>query len=537
MTTRTRTEIYFPYHIQIAEGVWQGLKPEFETLRRHAPQLPPMMVYRTIAAHLNKLPEAEGRWVPAGHLNLYALMSKIFRYLTDRYLDEQYPGLLDRSLAAAGYPYPSPGFTSVAASFCALFPNAGMMAGTETPAEYLAGDDAGNIRKKTLVKEFILLTLAAENRAIDNFRLLVDDTPLAEAAPYRPFVGALDRQLAAAPPYESLALPLLELLRLPLRACPDSLSGQMEFIKSHWAAILPPDLLSEILTAFDIMTEEEREYWGAPGPPEVLEFGLGAGGKGGRYGSLADDHYPEPEAFSQDADWMSNVVLLAKMVYVWLDQLTKKYGRPINRLDEIPDWELDRLQRWGFTGLWLIGIWERSPASQKIKHLCGNHDAVASAYSLYDYVIAADLGGQPALEVLRDKCRRRGIRLSARHGPQPYRDLLPVGPGASRLVRPARLPAVPDLHLQRPGPLLRLPHQHQYRGRLLAAERRGGGLQALRTPHRPDPLHLPRQRRHQHPLERYGPAQLPHPRGAGGGHPDHHPRGAATSPSSASTPP
>ena len=38
---------------------------------------------------------------------------------------------------------------------------------------------------------------------------------------------------------------------------------------------------------------------------------------------------------------------------------------------------------------------------------------MASAYSLYDYVIAADLGGQPALEVLRDKCRRRGIRLSA----------------------------------------------------------------------------------------------------------------------------
>ena len=414
MTTRSRSEIYFPHHIPIANSVWQQLKPEFEALRRHAPQLPSMMVYRTIAAHLNKLPEAEGRWVPAGHLNLYSLMSKIFRYLADRYLDEQYPGITDRLLAAAGYPYPSPGFNSVALSFCSLFPNAGMMVGTETPAEYLAGDDAGNIRKKTLVKELLLLVLAAENPAINNFRILVDDTALAEVAPYRPFVAALDRQLATAPPYEALALPLLELLRLPLRSCPDSLYGQMEFIKSNWSTILPPDLLSEILTAFDIMTEEEREYWGASGPPEVLEFGLlGAGGKGGGYSSFYDDHYPEPEAFSQDADWMSNVVLLAKMVYVWLDQLTKKYGRPINRLDEIPDVELDRLARWGFTGLWLIGIWERSPASQKIKHLCGNHDAVASAYSLYDYVIAADLGGQSALEVLRDKCRSRGIRLSA----------------------------------------------------------------------------------------------------------------------------
>ena len=409
MNTRTRSESYFPHEIQIAEGVWPGLKPELESLRRHLPKLPPLMVYRTVAAHLNKRPAAEGRWVPAGHLNLYALMSKIFRYLTDSYLDEQQSGLLDRFLTVAGFPYGSPGFTAVAEAFCGCFPNDAMVAGSESPAEYLIGDTA-NSRKKLLVKEFLLLALAAENRAIDTFRVLVDDTPLAAAAPYRPLVASLDRQFATAPPYGSLGLPLLELLRAPLRACPDSLAGQMEYIRSNWGAILPQELLDQILTAFDIVTEEEREYWGPTGPPEVLEFGAGGFG---RSGAGYDDHYAEPEAFSRDADWMSNVVLLAKMVYVWLDQLTKKYGRPINRLDEIPDGELDRLQRWGFTGLWLIGIWERSPASQKIKHLCGNHDAVSSAYSLYDYVIAADLGGQPALELFRDKCRQRGIRLSA----------------------------------------------------------------------------------------------------------------------------
>ncbi len=414
MSVRSRSESYFPYEIQIAHDVWRELKPEFETLRSHAPKLPTMMVYRTVAAHLNKRPEAQGRWVPAGDLNLYGLMSKIFRYLADSYLDEQHPGLLERSLKTAEFPYSSPRFSSVATSFCALFPNGAMVAGIGSPAEYLEGDNAGNSRKIGVVKELLLLTLAAENKAINNFRPLVDDTLLAAAAPYRPLVTSLDMQLAAAPPFASLGLPLMELLRAPLRACPDSLAGQMDFIKSNWSALLPSDLLSEILTAFDIVTEEQREYWGPTGPPPVLEFGVGVGGTGGISGfAAADDVYPEPEAFSQDADWMSNVVLLAKMIYVWLDQMTKTYGRPINRLDEIPDCELDRLQRWGFTGLWLIGIWERSPASQKIKHICGNHDAVASAYSLYDYVVADDLGGQRALEVFRDKCRRRGIRLSA----------------------------------------------------------------------------------------------------------------------------
>ena len=66
----------------------------------------------------------------------------------------------------------------------------------------------------------------------------------------------------------------------------------------------------------------------------------------------------------------------------------------------------------GFTGLWLIGLWERSRASQRIKQLRGNPEAVASAYSLYDYEIAHDLGGQEAYERLRDRAWARGIRLA-----------------------------------------------------------------------------------------------------------------------------
>ena len=67
----------------------------------------------------------------------------------------------------------------------------------------------------------------------------------------------------------------------------------------------------------------------------------------------------------------------------------------------------------GFTGLWLIGLWERSRASQIIKQRMGQADAVASAYSLHSYDIANDLGGWEALNNLRSRAWRRGIRLSA----------------------------------------------------------------------------------------------------------------------------
>ncbi len=110
---------------------------------------------------------------------------------------------------------------------------------------------------------------------------------------------------------------------------------------------------------------------------------------------------------------MPRLVLIAKNTYVWLDQLTQTYNRPVQRLDQIPDEELEKLARWGFTGLWLIGLWERSRASAQIKQLMGNPEAIASAYSLFDYRIADDLGGEEAYNTLRDRAWKYGIRLAS----------------------------------------------------------------------------------------------------------------------------
>ena len=110
---------------------------------------------------------------------------------------------------------------------------------------------------------------------------------------------------------------------------------------------------------------------------------------------------------------MPRLVLIAKSTYVWLDQLARQYNRPIWRLDQIPDEELDRLAMRGFTGLWLIGLWERSRASQTIKQLRGNPEAVASAYSLMDYQVAHDLGGEEAYRNLRERAWARAIRLAS----------------------------------------------------------------------------------------------------------------------------
>ena len=112
------------------------------------------------------------------------------------------------------------------------------------------------------------------------------------------------------------------------------------------------------------------------------------------------------------ADWKRDLVLLAKNTHVWLSQLSLKYKKRITRIDQIPDKELGDISSQGFNGLWLVGIWQRSPASRKIKQLYGREKAIASAYSIYEYRVADDLGGDKALESLKLKANKHSIQLA-----------------------------------------------------------------------------------------------------------------------------
>ncbi len=176
-------------------------------------------------------------------------------------------------------------------------------------------------------------------------------------------------------------------------------------MRTRWGELLGT-YLQRLLSSLDFLEEEAKAFSGfGPGPIEVPEFA---------------DMAIEPEAFSPDQDWMPRAVMMAKNVYVWLDQLSQTYGREIRHLDDVPDEELDRLRRFGFTALWLIGLWERAKASRRIKQMMGNPEAVASAYSILSYQVAEDLGGEAAFEDLKSRAWVRGIRMASDMVSQPY---------------------------------------------------------------------------------------------------------------------
>ncbi len=194
--------------------------------------------------------------------------------------------------------------------------------------------------------------------------------------------------------------PLIDVLEEPLQRF-TSLDEQVRFVLAEWAEFLDDDLKLLILRSSDYL--KEVWTWSPPGPA----------GPAQPYTFESSSTYVHQERFSEDREWMPSVVLIAKNIYVWLHQLSVTYKRDIQRLDQIPDEELAILQKRGITGLWMIGLWERSEASQRIKQLCGNPDAVASAYSLYDYAIAHALGGDDAWANLSQRAWSFGIRLAA----------------------------------------------------------------------------------------------------------------------------
>lgn len=407
---REESHPFFPFGFALTQQVVDALNvktilPETgnRAVRRN------VFTIRVLAQRINDhspglLPE--GRYASSGELIALSLISEVLRYFFDHYCFEENPGALGDGLDQFSSTHGEESIEGTLHTFVGFFPPLDVLTSEADSASFLqAASPDGHSNQLLSIRELLLLSLSVENPAAQHLVPLFDDRRLKDETVYEVLVQSLETFFESQPASEFLGGSLFHILRAPMKAAPDSLIGQLEFIYEHWGKILPSYLQTRLLVGRDLLREEHRPRGFGPAPAEVLTF------RSRKPGQLSA--HPEYERFTRDRDWMSNVVLIAKSIYVWLDQLSKSYEHEITRLDQIPDEELDRLAEWGFTGLWLIGVWERSHASQRIKQLRGNPEAVASAYSIYDYVIAAELGGESAYENLRSRAWARGIRLAS----------------------------------------------------------------------------------------------------------------------------
>ncbi|MCI0519575.1 MAG: alpha-amylase [Chloroflexi bacterium] len=342
--------------------------------------------------------------VQAGQINALGLLDEILHMAVAAYRQERNPQVMAKALAWLNERVGSEHVEAALRKFTEDFPPVAVYRRQASVAETLDGETGGTPHREVALEELLMLWVTNANPACASYGELFDDSELAKFTAYKPIIESLSAFFDTQPGAGAERVNLVQMLRAPALASPHSLTGQLDFLRTRWSALLGGAIF-RLLSSQDLIREEEKVYFvgaagGGPGPGPALVY---------EFGGLE----AEPERFTPDRDWMPSLVLLAKNSYVWLDQLTKKYQRAITRLDQVPEEELAFLGRAGFTGLWLIGLWQRSPASQRIKQMRGNPEAVASAYSLFSYDIADDLGGDQAYHGLREMAARHGIRLAS----------------------------------------------------------------------------------------------------------------------------
>ncbi len=116
--------------------------------------------------------------------------------------------------------------------------------------------------------------------------------------------------------------------------------------------------------------------------------------------------------------------LLQVNTRVWLTELSHAPGRKAT-LDDIPDKALDEWKGKGFDWIWFLSVWTTGEKGRSIsrenpewRHDFENtlpdlteEDIGGSGFAIADYRVHPDLGGDEALQRLRERLRQRGLKL------------------------------------------------------------------------------------------------------------------------------
>jgi hypothetical protein len=121
--------------------------------------------------------------------------------------------------------------------------------------------------------------------------------------------------------------------------------------------------------------------------------------------------------------WIRNPKIYEINTWPWLKSLSETYNYSVT-LDNIPEDVFGKEIKY-FDAVWLMGVWERSPASRKIAlehpelqkeyhnalHDFNDVDVVGSPYAIYYYHVDKNIGSIDGLKNFRKKLNERRINL------------------------------------------------------------------------------------------------------------------------------
>jgi hypothetical protein len=122
--------------------------------------------------------------------------------------------------------------------------------------------------------------------------------------------------------------------------------------------------------------------------------------------------------------WPGRPVIYEINTAIWLADLSRAAGRRVT-LDEVPASAWDAVTPSGVDAVWLMGVWERSPAGLELANANAGlqasfadalpdvrpDDVIGSPYCVRRYVVDDSFGGRKALAEARAALAARGVRL------------------------------------------------------------------------------------------------------------------------------
>lgn len=122
--------------------------------------------------------------------------------------------------------------------------------------------------------------------------------------------------------------------------------------------------------------------------------------------------------------WPERPVIYEVNTAVWLAELSRAADEPVT-LASVPDSAWDAVTPAGANAVWLMGVWERSPAGLALANAnpgllesfhealpdVRQQDIVGSPYCVHDYVADQRFGGREGLAAARAALAARGMRL------------------------------------------------------------------------------------------------------------------------------
>ncbi|MRS05865.1 hypothetical protein EG832_22000, partial [bacterium] len=250
----------------------------------------------------------------ASQIHGVGLLNEIFRRVVSLYQQEN-PKVVSNLISSLHLTFTPSNLDILLNLYVKHYPPQDVLEDRISTQDYLSVDGNTGPNLETAIIDLILLWVSTQNQALVPFASLIWEPDVLIHPLFNPILKHIEQSFSDMPGFGPEKQSLIEMLKSPAEKVPDSIPGQLEYIRVHWGFLLGDLINFQLLNNIDLIKEENKPGFAGPGPAKVLVYDSET-----MSSSFSASGYDrEAKAFSLDREWMPGLVLIAKNIFVWLE--------------------------------------------------------------------------------------------------------------------------------------------------------------------------------------------------------------------------